>query len=145
MARTKNVDWNAIKTEYITTGISHRGLSEKYGVAAATISVKSSAEGWVDLKKQFSSETLAKAIENESDKQADRINRILRVSDKLLTAVEKAVDAFLSEELMLDRGALKQLTGAVKDIKDIQLVKDDSNEVQGITVVFGDGTEEMSG
>ena len=144
MVRRKDVDWSAIKTEYITTGTSHRRLSEKYEVSATAISTRSSAEGWVSLREQYLSDALAKTLDAESDKEAKRLNRILSVSDKILTAIEKAVDSFLVEELSLDKGALKQLTGALKDIKDIQLIKDDSSEGGGITVVFGEDVEEYS-
>lgn len=144
MVRRKDVDWNAIKTEYITTDTSHRRLSEKYGVSATAISLRSSAEGWVGLKEQFLSDTLAKTLDAESDKEAKRLSRILVVSDKILSAIEKAVDSFLAEELTLDKGALKQLTGALKDIKDIQTTDERDSEGGGITVVFGDDVEDYS-
>jgi hypothetical protein len=51
------------------------------------------------------------------------MERLLSVSDALLDAVEDAVRKFQAEELMLEKGALKSLSGAIKDIKDIQSIK----------------------
>lgn len=137
-------DYEAIKHEYITTELSYRTLAEKYGVNPSSLMKRGSEEGWVALREQRKSAAVAKIIEEESTAQAERMTRILAVSDKILSAIEKAVDSFLVEELSLDKGALKQLTGALKDIKDIQLIKDDSADSAGITVVFGDDVEEYS-
>ena len=51
------------------------------------------------------------------------MRRLLSVSDKLLEAVEDAVDKFQAGELLLEKGALKSLSGTIKDIKDIQNIK----------------------
>ena len=80
-------------------------------------------ENWVDLKNQCNAKAATKIIEIESDKQAERMKRLLNVSDMLLLAVEDAVKKFQTEELMLDKGALKSLSGTIKDIKDIQSLK----------------------
>jgi hypothetical protein len=51
------------------------------------------------------------------------MKRLLTVSDELLDVVEDAVRKFKAEELLLDRTALKSLSGTIKDIKDIQSIK----------------------
>lgn len=118
-------DWEELKQEYITTSISYRKLAEKHGAPLGTLMRKGADEGWVELREQFKSEVIAKTIKNESDKQANRLKRILAVSDKLLEAVEKAVDSFQTGELLIDKSALKQLSGTIKDIKEIQSIKSD--------------------
>jgi DNA primase large subunit len=80
-------------------------------------------EDWVGLREQCKTKSATKIIEIESDKQAERMKRLLSVSDKLLLAVEDAVNKFQAEELLLDRTALKSLSGTIKDIKDIQSLK----------------------
>ena len=119
------MDWNAIKSEYITSDTSYRKLSKKYGISTTSIGTRARAEGWCALKEQFLNDTYSETIEAAKDNEVKRRERNISVSDKLLSAIEKAVDMFLSEELVLDKGALKSLTGAVKDIKDIQSLKGD--------------------
>jgi hypothetical protein len=62
-------------------------------------------------------------VEAEAENQAKRMTRLLSVTDRLLDAVEKAVNEFSTEELLLDKSALKSLSGAIKDIKEIQGIK----------------------
>lgn len=144
MYRRKTTEWDNIKKDYITTDISYRKLSAKYGVSTTSISVRARKEGWAQARERFLNDSFSKVLEEEIENKAQRMKRILCVSDKLLAAIERAADAFLSEELALDRGALKQLTGAVKDIRDIQLSGSDESQDTGMTVVFGDDTEDYS-
>lgn len=117
------MDWNKLKTEYIKGGTSYRKLCDKYDVPLSTLKRVAHDEDWVGLREQCKTKSATKIVEIESDKQADRMKRLLTVSDKLLMAVEDAVEKFRAGELMLDKGALKSLSGTIKDIKDIQSIK----------------------
>lgn len=117
------MDWKRIKAEYIAGGTSYRKLCEKYGCALSTIKRIARDEDWVGLRNQCKAKAATKIIELESDKQAERMKRLLTVSDKLLEAVEDAVSKFQAGELLLDKGALKSLSGTIKDIKEIQNIK----------------------
>ena len=117
------MDWNRIKAEYIAGGTSYRKLAEKHGVSFNTLKTHAVEEKWHQLRQQASHKAATKIIEIESDKQAERMKRLLTVSDKLLKAVEDAVEKFQAGELMLEKGALKSLSGTIKDIKDIQNIK----------------------
>lgn len=117
------MDWNKLKTEYIKGGTSYRKLCDKYDVPLSTLKRVAHDEDWVGLREQCKTKSATKIVEIESDKQADRMKRLLTVSDKLLMAVENAVEQFQAGELLLDKGALKSLSGTIKDIKDIQSIK----------------------
>lgn len=117
------MDWKKLRAEYIAGGTSYRKLAEKHNVSFHTLRKQAAKENWKALKDETTSKTVTKIIEIESDKQAGRMKRLLTVSDKLLLAVEDAVEKFQAGELMLDKGALKSLSGTIKDIKDIQSIK----------------------
>lgn len=117
------MDWKKLKAEYIAGGTSYRKLAEKYNIPFGTLKRVALKEKWSDLREQCKQKSATKIVEIESDKQAARMRRLLTVSDKLLQAVEDAVDAFQVGEIMLDKTALKQLSGTIKDIKDIQNIK----------------------
>ena len=117
------MDWKQIKREYIAGGTSYRKLCEKYGVPLSTLKRVAHDEDWVGLREQCKTKAATKIVEIESDKQAERMKRLLTVSDKLLEAVEIAVDQFQTGDLAADRGVLKSLSSAIKDIKDIQSLK----------------------
>lgn len=117
------MDWKKLKAEYIAGGISYRKLAEKYSIPFSTIKRVALKEKWADLREQCKQKSATKIVEIESDKQANRMKRLLTVSDELLNVVENAVKSFQLGELMLDKTALKSLSGTIKDIKDIQNIK----------------------
>jgi hypothetical protein len=84
-------DWQAIKTEYITTQTSYRKLAEKYGIHYKVISERGKDEGWVELRSQYRDKTLTKALGKISNKQADKMARIDDLADKLLEKLERAI------------------------------------------------------
>jgi hypothetical protein len=72
-------------------------------------------------------ETLSKSINAIGKAQAKRAERVVSVADKLLTKIEAAIDNYDGEALIANSQALKHITGALKDIKDIQMIKSDSD------------------
>ena len=114
-------DWQSIKTEYITTQTSYRKLAQKYGVSATQICNVGRDEKWVEQREQYLSETTAKTLEKISQQEADRAARIHSVADKLLSKIEAMVDAVEPEDIPAK--AIRALTAAVKDLKEIQSVK----------------------
>ena len=121
--RELSVDWKKLKAEYIAGGISYRKLAEKHNVPFHTLRKQAAKEHWRELRDECVAKTATKIVELESDKNALRMERLLKVSDDLLDAVEEAVRSFKVGELMLDKTALKSLSGTIKDIKDIQNIK----------------------
>ena len=117
------MDWKKLKAEYIAGGISYRKLAEKHNVPFHTLRKQAAKEHWRELRDECVAKTATKIVELESDKNAERMKRLLQVSDDLLDAVEEAVQAFKVGDLLLDKTALKSLSSTIKDIKDIQNIK----------------------
>ena len=84
-------DWQAIKTEYITTDTSYRKLAQKHGVSYQAICHRSKEEGWIALREQHTNKTVSKAIDKISSKKADKMARIDDLADKLLEKLEQAI------------------------------------------------------
>ena len=112
-------DWQAIKTEYITTDTSYRKLAQKYGINVTTIAKTAGAENWVEERKQYATKTQAKTLEKISQQEANRAAKIHSVADKLLLKIEAMVES----EKPLDTKGIRALTAAVKDLKEIQSIK----------------------
>lgn len=117
------MDWKKLKAEYIAGGISYRKLADKHNVSFSTLKEVAIREKWAKLREQAQAKAATKIVEIESDKQAERMKRLLTVSDELLCVVEDAVKKFHVGELMVDKTVLKSLSGTIKDIKDIQSIK----------------------
>ena len=120
-------DWNKIKTEYLTSDTSYRKLAQKYGVNATTIAKKASKEDWVSQRQQQADRTLSKTLTAVSNRQVNRAARLQKVADKLLNKIEAAVDDYNMAVLLVDRQSLRQITGALKDIKDIQMIRSEAD------------------
>jgi hypothetical protein len=118
-------DWQAIKTEYITTDTSYRKLAQKYGVNTTNIAKRASSEGWVEQRKQNANKTLSKTLNAIGEKQAERTAKLIGVSDLLLNKVKSLLEA--DEELLVDTSVMKDVSIILKNLKDIQMIKSDSD------------------
>lgn len=90
------MDWLKIKTEYITTDISYRGLAEKYGIPKNRIAETGKKENWTELRVQFRDKTLTKTVEKTAEelakKQAKQAAKVGDLADKLLIKLEQAIE-----------------------------------------------------
>ena len=116
-------DWQAIKTEYITTQTSYRKLAQKYGVSTTQICNVGREEKWVEQREQYLNNTTAKTIEKISKQEANRAAKIHNVADKLLNKIEGMVD----RAGMLPKD-VRALVAAVKDLKEIQGVRSELDD-----------------
>ena len=122
------MDWNAIRQEYITDeSSSYRKLAQKYGISYTSIGDKARKEGWAEQRSQYLNETLSKSINAIGKAQAKRAERVVNVADKLLSKIEAVIDSYDGEALIANTQALKHITGALKDIKDIQMIRSDAD------------------
>lgn len=115
------MDWKRIKAQYVAGGVSLRELSEKHGVSFSTIQKKSMEEKWSDLRKKQGRKTEEKLIEAVSNQEVKKAVDIIDVADKLL---EKASELM---EMPLTTQSFKQLTSALKDLKEIKGYKSDAD------------------
>ena len=152
-------DWQAIKTEYITTDTSYRKLAQKHGVSYQAICHRSKDEGWIAAREQHMNKTVSKAIDKISSKKADKMARIDDLADKLLEKLEQAIteldlqlykhtdktkvieynndlrpdkptketvhekEKLLEVKSIVDRQGLKQISSALKDIKEVKMLR----------------------
>lgn len=124
------MDWTAIKTEYVTTDTSYRKLSAKYGVSSTQIANHSKSEKWVEEKERFLAEAYTKTLESLSDGYKERAKRILGISDKILDKIEKAVGIVEDTDIH----AIRNITVVLKDLKEIQLFKEDGDSLSEMNI-----------
>lgn len=103
------MDWQEVKTEYVTTDTSYRKLAKKYEVSATAIANKAKAENWVSLREQFLNDSFTKTVQKIKKKESDRMSRIMDASDKLLEKIERAI-----EELDIQMVTYKEKTKVIE-------------------------------
>ena len=118
-------DWNKIKTEYITTNTSYRKLAEKHGISYQAICRRSQAEQWSEQREQHMNKTVTKTLDAISKKQVDRAANLISVSDLLLDKVKSLLET--NAEVLADTQSMKHISGVLKDIKEIQMIKSDAD------------------
>lgn len=120
------MDWKTIQTEYITDeSSSYRKLAEKYDVPLTTLAERAKKEKWTEKRKQHQDNIVTKTVAKNEKNQVDRMARLLTVTDKLLNKIEQTVDRLTEEDIVIEKSTLKQISGALKDIKEIQGAKTD--------------------
>ena len=118
-------DWKKIKTEYITTDTSYRKLAQKYGVHYNAIANRSKQEGWISQRNQHCDKTMTNTLNAISDKQVDRAANLISVADQLLSKVQDLIE--MGSELLIAPQNLKHISGVLKDIKEIQMIRSDAD------------------
>ena len=149
------MDWNAIKAEYIAGGTSYRKLAEKHGVSFTTLTRTAQRENWVGLRQQSEDKVTTNIVNNVTKTKTKNAIKLETVADK---ALEKIYELL---EVANDTQSLKQITSALRDIKEVKGIKSaadmkeqnariaklqaevnrDDDTVKEIKVVFNAGEE----
>ena len=154
------MDWNALRTEYITDeSTSYRKLAKKYKCGVNAIITRSQKEQWIKQREQYQAKTVTKTIEKISEKESTRISKYMQITDTLTEKLTKALELVEPS----DTYALRQITSSLKDLKEMQGVKSEADRREqearirnlekqaeaeekdnGVTIVIGAEAEEYS-
>lgn len=119
------IDWKTIETEYVTTDVSHRQLAEKHGICRSTISKKAMAEKWSEKRNKHRAKMVSKTMDAIASQQASRLAKLISVSDILLDKIKDLSET--SPEVLMMPQNMKYISGVLKDIKDVQMIKSDAD------------------
>ena len=118
-------DWEQIKAEYISdASVSIRKLAAKYHVSPSMAMKISAREHWADLRKQVGSKTEAKIVDKIASGKARQVCSVISVADKVLASIERKID---NGEYEFTAQEVRQITGALKDLKEIKSIKSDAD------------------
>ena len=115
------MDWKKIKAEYIAGGTSYRKLASKYGVSFSTLRDTAIREKWTELREQARNKSVTKLVESIGEQNGTYKVSINDVADKLLDKITDMLESV--DNAYLGTQGIKQLTSALKDIKDIKGLK----------------------
>jgi hypothetical protein len=90
-----DVNWEKIKSEYITTDTSQRKLAKKYSVSMNALTRRCKKEEWVKQRERYKSKVVAKTVEKSANREANRLARLMDTTSK---AIDVAVKAFGDQE-----------------------------------------------
>ena len=134
------IDWTAIKAEYITGTISYRKLADNWGVSFRTLSDRALREGWKEARDKHRNNVVEKTVQKVASRKAsttanklcdlqeaaDNMGRVIAeifadseqfhrhiVTEGLGMGETKVVERQYKK---VDTKAIKDLTGAIKDL-----------------------------
>lgn len=139
------MDWNRIRRDYIAGKGSYRELAAKYGVPYRTLADRAKAEKWVELRNQSRAKAASKTVEAVAEANSRIDTRIYGAADRLLGILERSMEELdarvitkrfkvktetletvteyrsieREQQAPIDRAGLRQLTGALAELKDI--------------------------
>ena len=123
---TDITDWDLIKTEYISTNVTYRELSEKYGVGDCNLRKRASREKWSEQRTIFRTKRTQKAINKAINRGSEDIcNHLMQLkgcSVELDNAIEKVLqhrDKLNPQDVRLMASALKDAIWIKKQLYDI--------------------------
>ena len=91
MPRSK-YDWDKLRTEYITSDLSLKDISDKYGVSQRLVNTKSAEQGWVDQRKNYNAKVVEKAVNKVAAKRANQLAKELAIADNISNVLKKALE-----------------------------------------------------
>ena len=113
--------WKRIKAEYIAGGTSYRKLAEKHNVSFTTLSRVAQRENWSGLRQQAEDRVTTKIVDVVSKDAVDKATKIDDVADKLIDKIYGII------EHVSNTKEIKNLTSAIKDLKEIKGYKSDAD------------------
>ena len=63
-------EWDKLRTEYITSDLSLKDISDKYGVSQRLVNTKSAEQGWVEQRKKYNAKVVEKAVNKVAAKSS---------------------------------------------------------------------------
>ncbi len=97
MSQRRPVDWDAIRTEYISTDIGQRKLAEKYGIPYSALRFQADHGKWVEARKKAKQIAVDKIAQKTAEAAATNAVTAQRIRAKLLARLEREIDALPTE------------------------------------------------
>ena len=121
------IDWNAIKTEYITTNASYRELCKKYNINPTTLYNRGKREEWVKLREQHKSKIVAKATEKAAKDAVNYKSVLYELAYKMALQLKDMTEENSLQDLTAMGIKPRDITGAIKDLEDALHVKSEAD------------------
>lgn len=103
----RKVNWEQIKTEYVTGDISQRKLAAKHGVPYSTLKYRADRGEWFAARKKHKSKVIAKSMQKAEAKQVRVACKELTLLDK----IERHLDRAISDVDQFNRYVVQEQIG----------------------------------
>lgn len=116
-------DWEMLRSEYVSTGISIRELCEKHGFSEDAVEKRAGREQWSDARRKLSAEVQAKADAEIAEKRAQDLIKFneedLNVAKALRSQIAKHINDAIKSSTPLSTHDIRRLASAAADAQKI--------------------------
>jgi hypothetical protein len=167
MAKQRQIDWHAIRAEYVTSNVSLGDLCEKYHVSKSPMYRRSSRENWVEERQRYEqkkAESYAKQATKQAVKQeTDYRQKFYDLGALILGQIEDMCKTHTVKELADMKIRPRDITGAVRDLEEVMHIRteadlqeqkarienlkrqaDQGSRDETVIVRFADGDEDLA-
>ena len=149
------IDWNALKTEYVSGQMSYKALARARGIPYATLYEHGRIDHWADARRLHTRKTVRKSLDRIGDRQAENLARVDALADELLGKLSQAIDELdlavtrcrekgedeagftwqkdyekAEPGGLVDRKGLQQLAASLKDLKEIKALQTELDQLE---------------
>ena len=121
--------WEKIRYEYVTTGISIRGIQKKYGIPFNRIKTKVDNEKWNDDREDCRKKINQKSIDLLVDHKAEEVTKAFRIANSAMDKLSECIEQIDASDVDATR-KLKNITSAIKDLKEIGVFRSALDEAE---------------
>lgn len=86
------IDWVAVKTEYVTSKISLLKLSEKHNINYHGLRMRANKEKWSAARDKYREKTYNKSISKISTQESSKLANLMVSTDKLLNKIARTLE-----------------------------------------------------
>lgn len=158
MAQRSEINWDALRDEYMMSDISIKKLADKHGISHHALAKRSQAEWWARKRAERDLLVRDKLVEHAATVEADRRKKIddvaMRVVDyiaehlgELMTTAANCKDIVIAIEKLRYIQGIKSDLDVQEQIARIEKLRRDANvemEDKSIKVVISDELEEYA-
>lgn len=137
------IDWIAIRAEYIAGQLGYRRLADKYGVSINALSDHAAKENWVEKRKQYrekrGTDLVARyaradrrkmeAVFRASEKMADTLDRMMEDPDQFRRYLVKSAEGGELREQTTDIYNTKAMRNTVRMLREMSALVRDLNRI----------------
>jgi len=92
-----DLDWNALKVEYISGNLSLKALAEKHGMSLNTLEGRSRKEKWGAERQKYRGKVTAKALAHAGAREARRLEKLQKAGTRMCTELERLMADFRNQ------------------------------------------------
>lgn len=108
-----DVDWEAIKTDYVANRMSYREVGAKYGIDPSHVCRRGKAEGWANMRATLANKTATLVVDAVAEQRCASLLALTRASDNLANALERLSQQLVDEDGKADAKSIEAFARTV--------------------------------